>query len=195
MGFTKAALDLFISEKIGQVTKCGATDVAKEFPGSDTWVSAFGLCVIFQDHPPAPIRQVSLQFVRRVEMAFAEYSHAVENLENLVSGGSKRWTPYFRALYHFEASICQLYHACESTKKGPMLGPLDNLREIYDASKHERAWDAQTVWVTNEGISAYKKRDKKYFSIFFAELEELLRSCARIANRLTNQDLSEPEKA
>jgi hypothetical protein len=188
MGFTRHAID-FISEKIGEVTKCGATDVAKEFPASAAWVSKFGLCVIFQDHPPAQNRQYALQFVRRVEMAFAEYSRASDHLSDLVTGGPRQWSPYFRALYHFEAAISQLYLAYDGARK--KLGnnyfasgdcsDLDRLNKIYNASKHQIASAEQSLWITDDGVCA----DGTSFS--FVELEELMRSYARIANRITNQ--------
>jgi hypothetical protein len=189
MSFTRHATD-FISEKIGQVTKCGATDVAKEFPASAAWVSTFGLCVIFQDHPPAQNRPHALQFVRRVEMAFAEYSRASNHLSDLVSGGPRRWSPYFRALYHFEAAISQLYLAYDGARK--KLGnnyfasddgsDLDRINKIYNASKHQIASAEQTLWITDDGVCADGT------SISFVELEQLLRSYARIANRVTNQE-------
>jgi hypothetical protein len=189
MSFTRHATD-FISEKIGQVTKCGATDVAKEFPASAAWVTTFGLCVIFQDHPPAQNRPHALQFVRRVEMAFAEYSRASDHLSDLVSGGPRRWSPYFRALYHFEAAISQLYLAYDGARK--KLGndyfdsgdgsDLDRINKIYNASKHQIASAEQTLWITDDGVCADDT------SISFVELEQLLRSYARIANRITNQE-------
>lgn len=196
MGFTRHATDLYISEKIGQVTKCGTAPVGKEFPASTAWVSAFGLCVIFQDHPPAPNRQFALQFIRRVEMAFAEYSRASEYLSDLVTGETGRWSPYFRALYHFEAAISQLYLAYDGARKkieanyfaGGDGSDLDRLNKIYNASKHQIATAEQTLWITNDGVCADDA------SISFAELEELLRSCAQIANRITNQ-AAEPHGA
>lgn len=196
MGFTRHATDLYISEKIGQVTKCGTTPVGMEFPALTAWVSAFGLCVILQDHPPAQNRQFALQFIRRVEMACAEYSRASEYLADLIAGGSGRWSPYFRALYHFEAAISQLYLAYDGARKKIANdyfasgdgSDLDRLNKIYNASKHQIATAEQTLWITNDGVCAEDA------SISFAELEELLRSCAHIANRITNQS-DEPHGA
>jgi hypothetical protein len=190
MGFTRHATDLIISEKIGQIAKCGATDVAKEFPASASWVSAFGLCVIFQDHPPAQNRPYALQFVRRVEIAFTEYSRASNHLSDLVNGGPGRWSPYFRALYHFEAAISQLYLAYDGARKklgndyfvGGDGSDLDRLNKIYNASKHQIASTEQTVWITDDGFCADGT------SISFVEIEELLRSFGRIANCIINQD-------
>ncbi len=190
MGFTRHFTDLFISKKIGQVTECGAMDVAKEFPNSAAWVSSFGFCVLFQDHPPAQNRPLALQYVRRVEMAFAEYSRATEYLSDLVSGGPGRWSPYFRALYHFEAAISQLYLAYDGprTKLGQLLfvsndgSNWDRLNKIYSDSKHQIASAGQTLWITNDGVCS----DRALIS--FVELEELLRSAARSVNRITNQE-------
>ena len=189
MGFTRHATDLFISEKIGQVTECGATAVGNEFPSSGAWVPAFGLCVILQDHPPEQNRPFALQFVRRVEMAFAEYSRAVEYLSALVSGGPGRWSPYFRALYHFEAAISQLYLAYDGARR--KLGGeyfksgddsnLDRLNKVYNASKHQIATAEQTLWITNDGVCSDDA------SIAFVEIEDLLRSYGQIADRITNQ--------
>lgn len=189
MGFTRHATDLFISEKIGQVTKCGATPISQDFPASVGWVSAFGHCVIFQNHPPTQIRQFALQFIRRVEMALAEYSRASECLSDLVTGGPGRWSPYFRALDHFEAAISQLYLAYDGARKkigenyfaGGDGSDLDRLNKIYSASKHDIATAEQTLWITNDGVCAADA------SISFAELEELLRSYAKVVNRILNQ--------
>lgn len=189
MGFTKHATDQFISKKIAEVTAIGATDVSSEFQSSATWVSSFGLCVIFQNHPPEPNRQFALQFIRRVEMAFAEYSHAVECLKDLVGGGEGRWSPYYRTLYYFEAAIAQLYQAYDNERKkldkndftSGDSSVLDRLNKLYDASKHQLASSEQTVWFTNAGVSTNDS------SVTFAEFEELLRQYGRLANKITNQ--------
>jgi hypothetical protein len=104
-----------------------------------------------------------------------------------VSGSRGRWSQYFRALYHFEAAIAPLYQAHDYSRKLIntklfALGdnsPLDRLNKIYGASKHQLAILDQPVWLTNEGIET---ADAK---ISFSELEELMRSCARIAMKLT----------
>ena len=190
MGFTRHATDL-ISKKIGQVTKCGATDVAKEFPASSAWVSTFGLCVIFQNHPPAENRSYALQFVRRVETAFAEYSRASDQLHYLVNSSQHRWSPYFSALYHFEAAISLLYLAYDGTRKqlqdkfftGGDGSDLDRLNKIYNASKHQIASGEQTLWITNDGVNADGT------SISFVELEDLMRDYGRIADRIINLEV------
>jgi len=189
MGFTRHATDLFISNKIAELSEVRATDVSCEFESSSTWVSSFGPCVIFQNHPPEPNRQFALQFVRRVEMAFAEYSRAVECLNDLVGGGQGRWSPYYRTLYYFEAAIAQLYLAYDNARKrvgrddfvsgdGSVL---DRLNKVFNSCKHELAGSDQVAWLTNDGVSTSKS------SVTFAELEDLLRQYGRMANKITNQ--------
>jgi hypothetical protein len=195
MAFTKHATDLFISAKIAAVTAVGASDISREFQSSASWLSSFGLCVIIQNHPPEQNRQFALQFIRRVEMAFAEYSRSVECLADLVGGGQGRWSPYYRALYYFEAAVAQLYLAYDSTRK--KLGQndftsgdgsvLDRLNKVYNASKHDLASSEQVTWVTNDGISTSGS------SVTFAELEDLLRQDGRIADRITNQRTNEQD--
>lgn len=188
MGFTRHATDLFLSSKIAQVTVVGASDVSLEFPESGRWVSSFGLSVILCDHPPAQHRQFALQFVRRVEMAFAEYSLARGFLVDLV-GNPGRWSPYYRALYHFEAAIAQLYLAHDGGRKALAKSlfqsgdgsVLDRLNKIFNASKHELASSDQTVWITNAGLSTGIP------AVTFAEIEDLLRECGRIADRIVGQ--------
>ncbi|MGE3842910.1 MAG: hypothetical protein AB7I50_15150 [Vicinamibacterales bacterium] len=189
MGFTNHATDLYLSRHIAGITVVGATDVSRDFPSSTTWVSSFGLCVIFQNHPPEANRQLALQFVRRIEMAFSEYSLAVKCLEDLIGDGPGRWSPYYRTLYHFEAAIAQLYLAYDNMRK--RLGQngfesgdgsvLDRLNKVFNASKHEPASSEQAVWLTNEGVSANES------TVAFVELEALLRKYGRLADTITNQ--------
>ena len=189
MGFTKYATDM-ISEKIGLITACGATNVSDEFASSTTWLSSFGLCVIFQDQPPPHHRSFSLQFVRRVEMSFAEYASAVAFLRNFVNGNSASLSTYFRALHHFEAAISQLYLAYDASRKmlskdyfvtGDGSG-FERLNRLYNDSKHVAAAADQPLWISNDGIHSERA------SVLFSEIEQLLRSYASIANRLTNQE-------
>lgn len=188
MPFTKHAVDTFISDKIGKVTECRVGDLYAEFPSAKDWVSGFGLMVIFVDQPREEIRPFAIQFVRRIEMAIAEYSRAREALQDLISGSRGRWSPYFRALYHFEAAIAQLYQAYDCSRKALKTAlfvskdgsPLDRLNNIYNTDKHKLAVQDQPVWLTNDGIET---ADAK---LSFSELEELMRSCGRIAVKLTS---------
>lgn len=188
MSFTHYAIETFISDKITAVTECNVSDLYAEFPAAKNWVSGFGLMVIYVDQPPIATRPFALQFVRRAEMAFAEYASARDELVGLIIGKSRQWSPYFRALNHFEATVAQLYQAFDCSRK--MLdtelfvkndgSPLNRLNQIYNTSKHQVAELDQPVWITNEGIETEDSR------LAFSEIEDLLRLCARIATKLTS---------
>ena len=47
MPFTNYAIETFISARITKVTECRLADLPAEFPDAKTWVSGFGLMVIF----------------------------------------------------------------------------------------------------------------------------------------------------
>ena len=187
MSLTKYAVETFISKKIIEVTECNAIDICAEFPSAKEWLSGFGLMIIFVNQPREEIRPFALQFLRRIETAFSEYSLAREDLQHLVSGDRGRWSPYYRALYHFEAALGQLYQAYDYSRK--MLdsklfesndgSPLDRLNKIHNTSKHQLAVEEQPVWVTNDGI------ESNDIKITFGEVEDLLRSCGRIAMKLS----------
>jgi len=188
MPFTKHAVEIFISDKITKVTECNVSNLYAEFPSAKDWISGFGLMVIFVNQPQAEMRPLALQFLRRVEMGLAEYSRAREELQDLVFGSRGRWSPYFRALYHFEAAISQIYQAYDYSRKALNTryfdsndgSPLDRLNRIYNISKHELAAQDQPVWISNRGIETAKVQ------ITFSEIETLLRSFGRIAMKLTS---------
>lgn len=186
MPFTSYAIDTFISARITKVTECRLADLSAEFPNAKTWVSGFGLMVMFTNQPREEIRPFALQFVRRVEMVLSEYSRAREQLQDLISG-NRRWSPYYRALHHIEIAVALLYQAYDFSHKAlnerlfePADGsPLQRLNLIYGASKHELAAAEDPVWLSNDGIETAQAR------LAFAEFEDLARTCARVAERLT----------
>jgi hypothetical protein len=187
MPLTNHAIEMFISKKVTQVTEYNVTNLLVEFQSAKTWISSFGLMVIFVNQPRENVRPFALQFLRHAEMALTEYALAGEELKDLVFGKKGRWSPYFRALYHFESAITQLYQAYDFSRKilGEKLfdsndgSPLDRLNKISNVSKRQVATDDQPVWITNTGI------ETEQASITFGELEELLRACAKLATRLT----------
>jgi hypothetical protein len=186
--FTPDAISEFISARAIAVTECNAQDLSEEFPTAPDWVTGFGLMVIFNDKPKLAFRPFALQLIRRCEMALANYGHARRSLQDLIAGDRRRWSPYYRALSYFEAAVAQLYQAYVHMHK--LLGtplfakndgsPLQRLNHIYNASKHETPSEADTVWITNAGL------ETKGVAISFAEIEELMRVCGRISNRLTS---------
>ena len=180
--------------------------LGEDRPGNQVWghasrqrvpiLGGLGVCVrALRDLPGSsasaepPIRFNSCAALRWRSLSI---HGLVEYLSALVSGGSGRWSPYFRALYHFEAAISQLYLAYDGARK--RLGgdyfasgdgsDLDRLNRVYNAGKHQIAKADQTLWITNDGVGSDDA------SILFVEIEDLLRSYARITNRITNQELA-----
>jgi hypothetical protein len=180
MPFTTAAIDLYVSERVGAVTVCGASDIRTEFPSASHWISSLGMRSMFQAEPPIEVRHWAIQFVRHTEMALRHYESARTSLLDLVNGSRGRWSPYFSALSYFEDAIARLYQAFGCFMKAysrrffePDDGsPLQKLNHIYNAIKHASAEAEQPVWITDTGISTEK------YLITFEELESLLRECA-----------------
>ncbi|MGB8599070.1 MAG: hypothetical protein WCE88_06205 [Burkholderiales bacterium] len=111
------AIEQFISDKISKVTECTSADLQIEFPDFKAWISGYALVVIYNDSPPESERPYILQFLRRAEAAFSEYSMARDELLNLLNSNSANWSPYFRALYHFEIVVSQLYQIYDIGRK------------------------------------------------------------------------------
>jgi hypothetical protein len=185
--FTKYAIETFISSKITALTECRLADLSAEFPNSSNWVSGFGLMVIFVNQPPEGMRPFALQFVRRIEMAIAEYARMRAELQNLLSG-NPRWSPYYRALHHGEVAAAMLYQAYDVSRKKLKTklfesndgSPLQRLSIIYTTSKHQTAGAQDLVWISNEGFHTDQA------TLQFGEFEELARTCAHIADRLSS---------
>ena len=119
-------------------------------------------------------------------MVFSEYFRAREQLQDLISG-NRRWSPYYRALHHIEIAVALLYQAYDFSHKALNQrffvtadgSPLQRLNLIYGASKHELAAAEDPVWLSNDGIETAQAR------LVFSEFEDLARTCARVAERLT----------
>lgn len=186
--FTLEAVGEYVLARIGQVAMCGAQDVIREFPNCGKWVSSLGLLIIFSDLPLPEHRPFALQLIRRVEMALREYETGRAALLDLVDGDRGRWSPYFRALSHFEAAVSQLYQAYDNLRKlmGANLfekddgSALQRLNDIYNTAKHEFAQAEQPLWITDQGLESDRTE------LAFTEIEEMLRECASIAETMTN---------
>ena len=187
MPFTKYAVETFISSKVTGVTECRITDLSAEFPNSNNWVSGFGLMVIFVNQPPEVMRPFAIQFVRRTEMAIAEYMRMRAEVQDLISG-NPRWSPYYRALHHGETAAAMLYQAYDHSRKKLKTqlfesndgSSLQRLNLLYTTSKHQTADAQDPVWLSNEGFHTAN------VTLLFSEFEELARSCARVAESLTS---------
>jgi hypothetical protein len=162
-------------------------DLTVEFPNSKNWVSGFALMAIFVNQPPKEKRPFALQFVRRIEMAIAEYARMRAEVQDLLYG--PRWSPYYRALHHGEVAAAMLYQAYDLTRKKLKLpnnfepgdgSALQRLNCIYNASKHVAADTQDPVWLSNFGIHTAEG------NLLYSEFEDLARSLARIAEQITS---------
>ena len=192
MPFTKSAVELFISARAASVTTCGASNMKVIFPESEHWLSNFGLAVIFNDFPPAEIRPLVINFIRRIYCAFHQYDLARQEVLKLVKDGYGRWSPYFAALNNFEVTIAQLYLALDSIRKHAKRkfyekgdGSFeDQLNLIYNASKHQLAGSELPVWFTNEGIACTQS------ALTFTEIEDFMKKMAGVIKGLCNRDIA-----
>ena len=192
MPFTKSAVELFISARATAITVCGASDMKAKVPESEHWLSNFGLAVIFNDFPPAEIRPLVINFIRRIYCAFHEYDLARKEVLKLVKDGYGRWSPYFAALNNFEVAIAQLYLALDSIRKHANHDFFtkgdgsfeESLNNIYNASKHQLAGSELPVWFTNEGIACAKAE------LTFIEIEDFMQKMAGVVKGLCNRDIA-----
>lgn len=192
MPFTKSAVELFISARAAEVTACGASDMKVIVPESEHWLSHFGLAVIFNDFPPAEIRPLVINFIRRIHCAFHEYGLARQEVLKLVKDGHGRWSPYFAALNNFEVTVAQLYLALDSIRKHAKRDFFKNgdgsfeerLNRIYNATKHQLAGSELPVWFTNEGIACTQS------SLSFSEIEDFMQKMAAVVKGLCNRDIA-----
>ena len=192
MPFTKSAVELFISARAASVTSCGVSDMKARVPESTDWLSNFGLNVIFNDFPPAEIRPLIINFIRRVYCAFFQYDLARQEVLKLVKDGHGRWSPYFAALNNFEVTVAQLYLGRDSIRKHAQQdffrsgdGSFEEcLNLIYNSSKHQLAGSELPVWFTNEGLACAQA------VLTFAEMEDFMLKMAGVVKGLCNRDVA-----
>lgn len=196
MGFTNYAVENFISKRITEITCVGPADLSPEFPNASAWLSRLGMLAILTNQFAPEIRPFAIQFVRRTEMALAEYTRARSELVTLL-GGTRRWSPYFRALHHIEVSASMLYQAYDLSRKKLKTdlfqsgdgSPLQRLNLIYNTSKHQAADADDPIWLSDVSIHTPQTE------LTYRDFEELLRSCARIAERITTTQTSKADGA
>ena len=192
MPFTKSAVEQFISSKAAAVTRCGALDMQAQVPEHIHWLSNIGLSVVLNDFPPEQMRPFAINFVRRISAAFVEYGLARQETLELTKDRWGRWSPYFRALNHFEAAIGQLYMAMDSVHKRANHrffetgdGSFEeNLNLIYNAGKHQLAQTDLPVWFSDSGIHASKA------TLLFVEIEDYMLKMANVVKGLHNREFA-----
>lgn len=197
MPITKAAVEIFISNKAPAVTKCGASELGEKVPDLEHWLSTLGLAIVFNDFPPEQMRPFALNFIRRIQAAFIEYELARKELLKLVKDGNSRWKPYFLALTHFEVVIAQLHMGMASIakwsahkffKKGD--GSFEqNLNLIYNASKHDLVKTEFPIWITDDGLECSRENGEKA-ALTFEELEDYMLKMAEVVKGLYNREVA-----
>jgi hypothetical protein len=188
--FTKAAVEQFISKKAAEVSCCGASELQLQVPEYKHWLSNIGLAVIFHDFPPEEMRPFAINFIRRITAAYVEYGLARQEVLELVKDGHGRWSPYFRALSHFEITIGQLYMAMDSIRKIASHDFFksgdgsfeENLNLLYNASKHQISQDELPVWFSDTGIHTSKAL------LLFEEIEDYMLKMADVVKGLHNRE-------
>jgi hypothetical protein len=192
MPITKSAVEQFISARAAAVTVCGASDMNASIPESAHWLSNFGLAVIFNDFPPAELRPLAINFIRRIHCAFVEYDHARSQVLQLVKDGNGRWSPYFAALNNFEVTVAQLYLALNSIRKHANHdffttgdGSFEEcLNLIYNASKHQIAGPELPVWFTDEGLACAQA------ALTFDEVEDFMKKMAGVVKGMYDRQVA-----
>ena len=165
---------------------------------SDHWVSNFVLNSIFVLSVEPKPKQYVLFFLRRAEAAFREYESARRALCDYLSGERRRVSVYFKALFHLETCIAQMWQVYDQTmsfgkrvtgEKKKFYEPGDGsvyerLNKLYNDSRYagDNIPEDSTlpVWLTNTGIEA------KETSISFAELADLLSEIGDWADTISN---------
>ncbi len=183
---------------MSELTECNIRDMSNYSSQSDHWLSNFVSNSIFVLSVEQKPKQYVFFFLRRVEAAFREYDSARGALCDYLSGERERVSVYFKALFHFETCIAQMYQAYDQTmsfgkretgeenkifKKGD--GSVhDRLNKLYNYSRYagDNIPEDSTVpvWLTNRGIVA------KETSISFAELADLLSEIGDFADTISN---------
>lgn len=192
MPFTKAAVEHFISKKAAEVTRCSASDMQLQEPEYEHWLANIGLSVIFHDFPPEEMRPFAINFIRRINAAYVEYGLARQQVLELVKDGHGRWSPYFRALNHFEVAIGQLYMAMDSVHKKANHkffesgdGSFEeNLNLIYNTGKHQIAQGELPVWFSDMGIHTSNA------TLLFEEIEDYMLKMAGVVKGLHNREVA-----
>ena len=116
MPFTNYAVETFISRRIVELTSAGISPRSPDYPYSSSWLSRLGRLAVLTNQFAPETRPFAIQFVRKVEMALAEYARAKPELEALVAR-TGRWSPYYRALHYVETSASLLYQAYDLSRK------------------------------------------------------------------------------
>lgn len=196
--FSNYALDTFVAPDLSKLTECNIAHISTYSSQSNHWVSNFLMNSIFHNSVEPKPKQYCVFFLRRAEASFREYEYARLALYDYVSGERERVSVYFKALFHIEACIGQMWQAYSQSMKfrnnvtgreDLIYNPGDSsayehLNKLYNISRYagDNISENSTlpIWLTNIGIVA---RDA---NISFENLKNLLTEIGDWANKLSN---------
>jgi len=197
--FGHYALDHFVAPRISELKECHIPEVPNFENRSGSWVTCLILNCILRRPAKPMIKQYIFFFLRRAEAAFHEYENARHFLLDYVRGDRERISIYFKALFHFEICIAQMWQAFRMTmstghritgKKKKLYEPGDGssyerLNKLYNLSRYlqnnvQGIQNDSTIqlWLTRDGIEAQDA------SISYAELASLLQQIGNWADVL-----------
>jgi len=196
MPFSDNLLNKLVAPGISELKRGSVPDLMSRFPHCTHWVEIFLLNAFIGATLVGTTRAVVLNFLRRVENAFLEYTEARRNLNAYTRGSRQAVSKYFSAVLHFEHSIAMTYQASmlmrdfypgqKFFEKGDQ-SPLQRLNELYNHTKHVDSILASgqlsdgysiPLWISNTGLHC------SVCSLTFAELADILGVLAANADRL-----------
>jgi len=190
------ALDHFVAPRISELKECQVPEVPNFSNRPEKWLSCFIVNSIFHEPKKQEIKQCIIFFLRRAEAAFHEYENARRSLLDYVGGDRQRISIYFKALFHFEICIAQMWQAFNQTmsiryriigKKEKLYEPgngssYERLNKLYNLSRYlennVQEDSTMQLWLTCDGIEA------KDTSISYTELANLLKEIGNWSDTL-----------
>lgn len=196
MTLTNYSLDNFVAPHLSEITVNSAPEVMTD--QQNYWVRNFILNTLIGVRLLNPARQYIMNFLRKTESSFHEYSNARLLLSEYIASDRDAISKYLSAVLHYEVCLAQTYQACMLAKN--IIGltkvfetgdgsTLDRLNKMYNLSKHMDTTIAAgqlpedsiiPVWLTNDGLQSHVA------ALSFAELAKLLEDLGKIANKLSN---------
>jgi len=196
LSLSNYALDHFVAPRMSELKECHIPEVSNFDDRSDSWVTNFIMNSILRKPTKTDIDQYIIFFLRHAEASFHEYENARFSLLDYIGGERQRISVYFKALFHFEICIAQMWQSFDQTmsikyritgKKERLYEPGDGssyecLNKLYNLSRYlengvQKDSNIQ-LWLTRNGIEAKNVR------ISYDELASLLEEIGNWADTL-----------
>lgn len=189
MGLSNFALDRFVSQQMASLSWTSHS-IAAEFPNYETWLDAFVLRRIFQNHVPDERAALALAMIRRAVGAIAEW----ELMCVVAKGNLRKPSTYFELLRHCEACVAASWQALDFGRRSLReklfekgdANVFERLNVLYNESRH---FDPDTlptgtlhaVWLADQSLYSAN------CSVTLDELEGIVTSLARTARKITGE--------